>query len=356
MADIAEAVATLPASVAAEQADLVYLSDDEPGIRRRGSGRGFYYVAPDGKTVRDAPTLDRIRALAIPPAWTDVWIATDPRGHLQATGRDQKGRKQYRYHARWSEARGETKYERLAEIARLLPALRARVEADMGRPAPSRPRVLATVVRMLEATLVRIGNEKYAAANDSYGLTTLRDEHVEISGVELRLEFRGKSGKTWSLSMKDRRIARTVRTCQELPGQHLFQYVERGERFAITSTEVNAYIREAAGAEVSAKDIRTWAGTVLAAVALAAAEPPANKSHAKKVIAAAVKHVAARLGNTPAVARKSYIHPAVLDAYADGRIAAAFSGAAADPYLLPEERAVLALLEERSDGRPPTAS
>lgn len=349
MADI---IAATTNEAAAADADLVYVTDDEPGIRRKGSGRGFSYVAPDGHTIRDEATLARIRALAIPPAYTDVWISPEPRGHLQATGRDQKGRKQYRYHPRWAEARGETKYERLAAIARQLPRLRARVEADLARPAPSKLRVLATVVRMLETTLVRIGNRKYVDANDSYGLTTLRDEHVEITGVELKLEFKGKSGKTWSLSFKDRRIARTVRTCQELPGQHLFQYVEAGERCAITSTDVNAYIREAIGCEASAKDIRTWAGTVLAAEALAAAGPAVSTSHAKKVVVAAVKTVAARLGNTSAVARKSYVHPAVLGAYSDGRLAEAFASAqAGDARLAPEERAVLALLDPGSAGR-----
>lgn len=338
----------LAGPAAAAEADLVYASDVEPGLRRRGAGRGFRYVTPDGQTVRDEATLARIRALAIPPAWTDVWICRDPNGHLQATGRDQKGRKQYRYHARWADVRGETKFERLAAIARLLPRLRERVASDLARPAPSKPRVLATVVRLLERTLVRIGNEKYVVANDSYGLTTLRDEHVEVSGTEMRLEFRGKSGKTWSLSIRDRRIAKTVRTCQELPGQHLFQYVEKGERAIITSTEVNAYIRDAIGEEASAKDIRTWAGTVLAAEALAAADPPVNKSHAKRIVSAAIKEVAARLGNTPAVARKSYIHPAVIDAYLEGRIADAFATVSAGAGLAPEEEAALALIEART--------
>ena len=345
MADIATDFADTNETAAA-QADLVYVTDDEPGIRRRGSGRGFYYVAADGRPIRDEPSLARIRSLAIPPAWTDVWISPDPRGHLQATGRDQRGRKQYRYHPRWAEARGETKFERLVAIARQLPRLREQVEADLARPLPSKPRVLATLVRMLETTLVRIGNEKYVDANDSYGLTTLRDEHVEITGVELKLEFRGKSGKTWSLSVKDRRIARTVRTCQELPGQQLFQYVEAGERCPITSTDVNTYIRQAIGSEASAKDIRTWAGTVIAATALAAAGPAESASHAKKVVVSAVRIVAARLGNTPAVARKSYIHPAVLEAYVDGRLGEAFADVRAGSIgLAPEERAVLALLD-----------
>jgi DNA topoisomerase-1 len=338
-----------PEQAAAEEANLVYLTDDVPGIRRRGSGRGFYYVDPKGTTIRDEPTLARIRALAIPPAWTDVWISPNPRGHVQATGRDAKGRKQYRYHTRWAEARGETKYERLAEIARLLPRIRERIERDLARPPPSRERVLATVVRLLETTLIRIGNKEYAAANDSYGLTTLRDEHVEVAGTELRFEFRGKSGKTWQLALKDRRIAKTVRTCQELPGQHLFQYLDGGEQVAITSTEVNAYLREASGSEITAKDIRTWAGTVLAAGALAAAEEPRNATHAKKLVSAAIKQVAQRLGNTPAIARKSYVHPAVIEAYSAGLLADAFRQAhKGDARLNPEERAVLALLDKAS--------
>lgn len=334
-----------PEKATALAADLVYVADDVPGIRRLGRGRGFHYVGPNGKTIRDEQMLARIRALAIPPAWTDVWITTEPRGHLQATGRDARGRKQYRYHAEWQAARGETKYERLSEIARLLPRLRERIEQDMKKPPPSRPRVMATVVNLLETTLIRIGNKEYAAANDSYGLTTLRDKHVQIDGDKVKLEFRGKSGKTWQLSLLDRRIARTVRMCQELPGQHLFQYVEDGERYAITSTEVNAYIREASNSEVTAKEIRTWAGTVLAAAELAAAEPPQNKSHAKRIVSAAVKRVAALLGNTPTVCRKSYVHPAVIEAYLEDRLAPAFSRRKAAGGLRAEERAVLALLE-----------
>jgi DNA topoisomerase I len=348
--DRIEAVASAE-QVAAEQADLVYVTDEMPGIRRRGRGRGFSYVTQDGSIVRDEATLARIRWLAIPPAWSDVWISPDARGHLQATGRDAKGRKQYRYHARWAEVRGETKYERLAEIARLLPRIRARIEQDLAKPSPSRERVLATVVRLLETTLIRIGNTKYVAENGSFGLTTLRDEHVEVQGTELRFEFRGKSGKTWQLALRDRRIARTVRTCQELPGQHLFQYLDCGERVAITSTEVNAYLREASGSDISAKDIRTWAGTVLAAAALAAAEEPRNASHAKRLVSAAIRQVAARLGNTPAIARKSYVHPAVLDAFAAGLLADAFRAAhKGDERLNSEERAVLALLDRASRG------
>lgn len=338
-----------PEMEAALQADLEYVSDTEPGIRRQGRGRGFFYTASDGKTVRDGTTLDRIRMLAIPPAWTDVWISINPNGHVQATGRDARGRKQYRYHNRWAEARGQTKYDRLVDVAHMLPALRAQIENDLARPSPSKARVLATVVHLLESTLIRIGNREYAATNDSYGLTTLRDEHVQVTGTRLLFEFRGKSGKTWQLGIKDRRIARTVRLCQELPGQHLFQYVEAGERYAITSTEVNAYLREATRHDISAKDIRTWAGTVLAATTLAQADPPQNASHAKKIITAAIKQVAARLGNTPAVARKAYVHPEVLEAYLDGQLPAAFIlPKRKNDWLRPDERAVLSILELRS--------
>ncbi len=341
----------MSAEIAASAADLSYVTDRMSGIKRQRRGKGFSYIDPNGATVKDAATMARIRALAIPPAWTDVWICPDANGHLQATGRDAKGRKQYIYHSDWQEARGGSKYERLVEIARLLPLLRARIEEDLRRPAPSKPRVLATVVRLLETTLIRIGNHKYAKANDSYGLTTLRDEHVEVQGTQMRFEFRGKSGKTWQLAISDRRVANAVRACQELPGQLLFQYVEAGERYAITSNDVNAYLREATGAELSAKDIRTWAGTVMTAVALADAEPPGSPTHAKRVISAAVKQVAARLGNTPTVCRKSYVHPKVLEAFAAGRLTAAFelTDFTEDLELGSEERAVVALLEGQVD-------
>lgn len=350
--DVADVdVPVAPEAVTATAAGLRYVSDQAPGIRRKGSGRGFYYVDPAGHTIRDEETLERIRALAIPPAYTDVWISPDPQGHLQATARDSKGRKQYRYHKCWEVVRGESKYGHLIDVARLLPKLRRRIEADMKKPSPSRARVMATIVQLLETTLIRIGNREYAARNDSYGLTTLQDEHAEINGTELRLEFRGKSGKTWRLSLEDRRIAATVRTCQELPGQHLFQYVEDGEQHAITSADVNAYIREATASDLTAKEIRTWAGTVLTAIELAKADPPLNKSHAKKIVTSAIKRVSARLGNTPAVCRKSYVHPAVLDAYLAGDLPVAFAELGRDQAgLKAEERAVLRLLD-RTAGR-----
>ena len=330
---------------AAAAVALDYVSDRDGGITRRRRGSGFSYHDTDGRPITDVDTLERIRMLAIPPAWTEVWICPTASGHIQATGRDAKGRKQYIYHARWQTLRGETKYDRLIEIARLLPVLRRRIEADLKRPAPSKPRVLATVVRLLETTLIRIGNPEYAKANESYGLTTLRDEHVDVEGARVRFEFKGKSGKAWQLSIADRRMANAVRACQELPGQHLFQYVSGGERYAVTSSDVNAYLREATGAELTAKDIRTWAGTVLMAAALVQADPPQSASHAKRVVSAAVKRVAAQLGNTPTVCRQSYVHPCVFEAYADGRLDAVFRRARDGGGLAAEERAVLALIE-----------
>ena len=254
---------------AAESAGLSYVSDEEPGIRRRKAGKGFTFIGPDGKVVRDPKTLARIRKLAIPPAYTDVWICPDPRGHIQATGRDAKGRKQYRYHPRWREVRDSTKFEHMIDFAKALPAIRSRIEEDMAKRGLPREKVLATVVHLLESTLIRVGNVDYAKQNKSYGLTTLRDRHVDVDGGKLRLQFKGKSGKTWSLQVKDRRIAKVVKACQDIPGQHLFQYLnEEGNRIPVTSTDVNAYLREISGREITAKDFRTWAGTVLAAMAL----------------------------------------------------------------------------------------
>ena len=254
----------------AEEASLRYVSDDTPGLRRVRVGRGFRYVAADGSPVRDFAIRRRIRALAIPPAWTDVWICAAPGGHIQAVGRDAKGRKQYRYHARWRETRDATKYARLALFAERLPAIRRRVDEDLGRPGLPREKILAAVVRLLELSLIRVGNDEYAAENGSFGLTTLRDRHVTVLGSSLRFEFRGKGGKPHVVDVADRRLARIVRQCQELPGHELFQYVdEDGQRHAIGSADVNAYLREIAGEEFTAKDFRTWAGTVLAASALA---------------------------------------------------------------------------------------
>ena len=303
----------------ARTAGLVYVSDEEPGIRRRQSCKGFSYAGPNGAKLAAKPALKRIRSLAVPPAWTDVWISPDPNGHIQATGRDARGRKQYIYHSGWRELRDSTKFEHMLEFARLLPRIRKRVEKDMRRRSLVREKVLATVVHLLETTLIRVGNLDYAEQNRSYGLTTLRDRHAEIDGSELRFEFKGKSGATWRLRMKDRRIARLVKQCQDIPGQHLFQHFDgNGVRQPVTSTEVNAYLREISGADVTAKDFRTWAGTVLAAAALVECEEFETDARAKRNVNAAIKKVAARLGNTPAICRKCYVHPDLLECYLEG--------------------------------------
>ena len=303
----------------AKLAGLTYVTTGRAGITRRRSGKFFTYVDTQGKRVRDAHVLRRIRALAIPPAWTDVWICPSSNGHVQAIGRDARGRKQYRYHARWRKARDETKYARMLSFAAALPRIRARVRRDLARPGLSRQKVLATVVRLLETTLIRVGNEEYARQNRSFGLTTMRDRHVAVSGSTLRFQFRGKSGKEHAVDVRDPRLARIVKRCQELPGQELFKYLDdHGRRQTVDSADVNAYLREVAGAEFTAKDFRTWAGTVLAALALAEIEAFTSKRQAKRNIVRAVESVARRLGNTPAICRKCYVHPALLDAYLEG--------------------------------------
>lgn len=300
---------------------LVYATDDEPGIRRRKQGTGFSYRDPQGAPVRDADTLSRIRRLAIPPAWTDVWISPNPDSHLQATGRDQKGRKQYRYHPSFSTAREQAKFEHLMEFAEALPLIRERTAADLRRKGLPRPKVLAAVVRLLETTLIRIGNDEYAKKNKSFGLTTLRDRHVAFDGPAARFEFKGKSGKTWRLRVNDRRLAGIIRRCQELPGQRLFQYVdEDGARQSVGSADVNAYLREITGRDITAKDFRTWAGTVLAALSLAELGPGETKKATKAALRAAIEKVAGRLGNTPTVCRKSYVHPEVLTSFEEGAL------------------------------------
>jgi DNA topoisomerase-1 len=301
---------------------LTYVSDQDPGLRRKAArGHGFNYLRPDGSPVRDEKTLDRIRALVIPPAWTDVWICPDPRGHIQAVGRDQRGRKQYRYHARWRETRDSHKYDRLIAFGRALPRLRKRVEEDLARRGLPREKVLAAVIRVMELTLMRVGNEEYARQNKSFGLTTLRDRHVTIGERRAVFEFRGKSGKVHATGFNDRRLARVVKACQDVPGQRLFQYIDdEGERRAVESADVNAYIHETLGEDFSAKDFRTWAGTVAAARALMLAGPCQSLAEGKRSIATCVKAVAGLLGNTAAVARSAYIHPAVLDAYANGEL------------------------------------
>ncbi|MGE0502622.1 MAG: DNA topoisomerase IB [Rhizobiaceae bacterium] len=305
----------------AEAASLLHVGDDDPGIRRRRSGRGFFYVGPDGDRVTDARTVERIRALAIPPAWTDVWICRSPRGHIQATGRDDKGRKQYRYHEKWAAFRDETKYASLAAFARALPSLRKRVDADLRRRGMPREKVIASVVWLLDNAMIRVGNDSYAKQNGSFGLTTLRTKHVAIAGSTLRFSFRGKSGKEWNLKLVDRRLARILKNVAELPGQNLFQYLdEDGERRAVRSQDVNDYIRDAMGPEFSSKHFRTWGGTVAAAGALAATPVPETKTAMRRTLNLAIDEVAGVLGNTRAVCRSCYIHPRVIDAWSQGTL------------------------------------
>lgn len=318
---VATPVAALDPVIAAARAQLRYVHDSMPGITRHNARNGFDFRFPDDSLVRDIATLKRIRALAIPPAWTDVWICREPSGHLQATGRDQRGRKQYRYHARWREVRDEAKYGKLLIFARVLPLIRARVAQDLKRPGLPRERVLAAVVRVMELTLFRIGNSEYARKNKSFGLTTLRDRHVRIDGDRVHLSFRGKSGNRYESDINDRRLARIVKGCRDLPGYELFQYLDDdGNRHAVGSEEVNAYLREITGEDITAKDFRTWAGTQLAAEALRALRNIDSESRRKKAILRAVEKVARHLGNTPAVCRRCYIHPAILDGYVDGTL------------------------------------
>ena len=322
---------------AAEGAGLVYVNDTEPGITRRRAGKGWSFRGIDGKPIRDKADLARIRKLAIPPAYEDVWICPDPMGHIQATGRDAKGRKQYRYHARFREVRDSAKYERMLEFARALPALREHVDKDLSRRGMPREKVLATVVRLLETTMIRVGNEDYVKQNKSHGLTTLRDRHADISGSEVRFRFKGKSGKQWD---------------QDLPGQHLFQYLdEDGERREVASGDVNAYLREITGRDITAKDFRTWTGTVLAAMALAEYEAVDSDAAAKRNVRDAIERVAGRLGNTPTICRKCYIHPQVIDSYLARDLVLEVQEEIADELdasgLQAEEARVLRFLERR---------
>jgi DNA topoisomerase-1 len=306
---------------------LNYASDETPGISRTRNGDGFSYHDAKGALIRDEAVIERINHLAIPPAWTDVWICPRATGHIQATGRDAKGRKQYRYHNDWSTARSETKFEKLPAFARALPKLRKRVDADLAKRGTSRDKVLATAVRLLEITLIRVGNAQYAKQNRSYGLTTLTKRHLEVDGAALTFEFRGKSGVDHKVSVRDRRLATMVRSLRELPGQHLFKYRNaEGVLCPITSDDVNAYIRDAMGEGFSAKDFRTWAGTVSAARALRDMEPPTSATDAKRKINVCVKAVAGLLGNTPTVCRASYVHPIVLDLYESGEIGKVLPG------------------------------
>jgi DNA topoisomerase-1 len=303
----------------ADEAGLRYVSDEQPGYTRKRKGDDFEYFDTDGKKITDETRLLRLRRLAIPPAYTDVWICPSANGHIQATGRDARGRKQYRYHERWREVRDENKYDRMVVFAKALPKIRRRVNRDLKRRGLPREKVLATVVQLLERTFIRVGNEEYAKENKSFGLTTMRSHHVDVTATKLKFRFRGKSGKPHEVDVTDRRLAKIIRQLQDLPGQDIFQYVdEEGEVRDVTSQDVNEYLREITGEDFTAKDFRTWAGTVLAAMALNAQDAFKNKTQAKKNIKDAISAVAKILGNTPAVCRKCYVHPAVLETYLDG--------------------------------------
>jgi DNA topoisomerase-1 len=351
-----EPVAALPddAVETARQVGLRYVSDNMPGITRKPTKNGFRYVDADGKPIRDEETLARIKSLAVPPAWTDVWICPMDNGHIQATGRDAKRRKQYRYHPRWRSVRDEAKYGRMLSFGKALPVIRKKVEKALKLPGLPREKVLATVVYLLQATMMRIGNEEYARHNKSFGLTTLRDRHVHIDGSEVEFHFRGKSGVSHAITVDDPRLARIIKKSRDLPGQELFQYIdEDGEQCSVDSADVNDYLREITGEDYSAKDFRTWAGTMLAAIALQEYEKFDSEAQAKKNIVRAIESVAEKLGNTPSICRKCYVHPAVLDAYLDGTMLQALQQRAQEELvkdikaLRPEEAAVVALLQQR---------
>jgi DNA topoisomerase-1 len=350
----------LRAPDAATAAGLHYVSDAAPGIRRQKSGKRFVYAHPDGRPLRDSETLRRIRSLVIPPAWTDVWICTSPQGHIQAVGRDARRRKQYRYHRRWRETRDEAKYGRMVAFGKALPRIRARLAQDLARPGLPREKVLAAVVGLLVRTLIRVGNEEYARANRSFGLTTLRSHHVDIAGGRMRFQFRGKSGKQHEIDLADDALSRIVRRCQELPGQELFQYLDpSGHRRSVKSEDVNRYLRSITGQPFTAKDFRTWAGTIRAAWSLAKEAPVASLSKARKNVVRVIEETARRLGNTPSICRKCYVHPVVIESYMDGVLREALGRRRKSPGravagLAPHESAVLRLLQKRLAEGPPT--
>lgn len=340
--------------VSAQSSGLNYVSDDAPGYRRVRRGKSFHYVKPDGKPLKDEAELHRIRSLVLPPAWKSVWICTDPTGHLQATGIDARGRKQYRYHPLWRQVRDQAKYSRILTFGKALPRIRERVESDLRQPGLGRTKVLATVVRLLETTLIRVGNQEYARSNKSFGLTTMHDRHVQVDGCKLNFNFRGKSGKFHSVDMENCELADAVKKCREVPGQELFQYVDgAGRRRTVSSGDVNAYLKEIAGRDFTAKDFRTWAGTVLAAMALREVEHAASARQANKNVVRAIESVARRLGNTPSICRKCYVHPEIIESYLDGtlaktvrrKLASELSGTDSD--LGAEERWVMKLLRQR---------
>jgi DNA topoisomerase-1 len=339
---------------AAKSAGLRYVSDSAPGIARQARGKHSVYLDADGQAIGDEDTLARIRALAIPPAWTDVWICASPKGHLQATGRDARQRKQYRYHAKWRTLRDEVKYERMISFGQALPAIRRSVDADLSRPGLPREKVLATIVHLLEATMMRIGNEEYARQNKSFGLTTLRDRHVRIDGKAVEFRFRGKSGVFHKVKLEDKRLARIIARIRDLPGQELFHYEDDdGKAHTVDSSDVNDYLREISGEDYTAKDFRTWSGTVLAALALQEFEKFDSEAQARKNIVKAIESVAEKLGNTPSICRKCYVHPAILEAYLDGTVLDAMRASTRRELvedlhaLQPEEAAVVAFLQRR---------
>ncbi len=329
--------------------ELRYVDDSRPGIRRKRLRERFAYFDPRGERIRDAGEISRLNSLAVPPAYTDVWICPDPRGHIQATARDARGRKQYRYHVRWREMRDADKYGRLLSFGKVLPKIRARVARDMALPGMPRRKVLATIVQLLDRTLIRIGNEEYARSNKSFGLTTLRNRHVEVRGERVCFRFRGKSGIEHDVEISDARIARIIRRCLDIPGQELFQYIDaEGARRSVDSADVNEYLREVSGGDFTAKDYRTWAGSAFALERLRKL-PFESETEARRNIVATVREVADELGNTPAVCRRCYVHPAVLEAYSAGRLP---EGAPpARRRLRQEEARLLAFLDQgrRSD-------
>jgi len=337
---------------AAESAGLRYVSDARPGIRRKGSKRSFTYARADGSKLTEPNVLRRIKSLAVPPAWADVWICPHADGHIQATGRDARGRKQYCYHPSFREARESTKYQHLVAFADALPDIRAKVRQHIALRGLPREKVVATVVHLLDTTLIRIGNDDYARQNNSYGITTLKNRHVAVNGNEVRFRFTGKSGKQWSLQVRDRRIAKVMRACQELPGQELLQYLdEEGNAQGITSSDVNAYLKAITGTDITAKDFRTWAGTVLTAIALSELPSFESATQAKRNLRNAIKDVAARLGNTPTICRKCYVHPELVASYINGsfvlKVKSENKLRGERSGLRLEEAAVLAMLRSR---------
>jgi DNA topoisomerase I len=335
-------------------AGLKYVSDNKPGYRRKKSGRGFIYVNPKGEKVTDPALIERFKALVIPPAWREVWICPDKKGHMQVTGRDQKGRKQYIYHPLWDEIRNSTKFYRLIDFAEILPHIRETVDKHLSKRGRTKEQVMAIIIQLLEKTLIRIGNIEYAKMNNSYGITTLRNKHVDINGSKIKFVFKGKSGKQWTVTLNDRRLARLVKQCQELPGQEVFNYIdEEGKLNTIDSSEVNEYIRGITGQDFSAKDFRTWSGTVIAALTLYELGPPEDEKDEKKKIIKTVKTVSDELINTPSICRKYYIHPDIFTSFNDGTLFSVMGKTLKEETkpngLDPEEKAVLKILKKKAE-------